>query len=394
MGYMMISSFYRKSLLIVLLTGLIVSEPSFGQKIKDQILWKAGTGNYKNYRIPSIMVTQKGSILAFCEGREGGDSGDIDILLKRSENNGKLWSKEVVIWNDGQNTCGNPCVVEDTETGRIWLVMTWNNGKDSENGIITKESAESRIPYICYSDNDGLTWSVPEKMSAECKDPSWGWYATGPGIGIQLRNGKYIGRLVIPANHSYDDPAGKILNKPFSYGSHVLYSDDHGKKWKRSQSIKPGCNESQVVELADGTLLMNIRSYNGKYCRAISISNDGGESWSEIHHDAQLADPVCQASLLEYGIHGVKTIYLFANPAVTNGRNHMTIRVSDDNCSSWSNSKLIFAGPSAYSSLAKLSSRRAAIFFECGQNSAYEALRFISFPINELFRPGSLISDK
>lgn len=382
---------YRKLVNLFFLCVLLHPFVSTGQKLNDQILWKAGTGSYNNYRIPSIIVTQQGTLLAFCEGREGGDSGDIDILLKRSEDGGKQWSEEMVVWNDGANTCGNPCIVEDKETSRIWLILTWNNGKDNESDIISKESIDTRSPWFCYSDNDGKSWSQPVKMSDSCKDPSWGWYATGPGIGIQLVSSKYKGRLVIPANHSYDDPEGKVRNKPFSYGSHVLFSDDHGETWKMSQPIRPGCNESQIVELSDGTLMMNMRSYNNKYCRAISLSKDGGESWSAIQHEVQLVESMCQASIIGYGPYKGKNMYLFANPAVPSGRTHMTIKMSFDECLSWSNSKLIFAGPSAYSCIVRLPDKKMAIFFECGFKSPYEILNFISFQPQQLLQPGPLI---
>lgn len=171
---MKINLFYYFLVSVIIITGITNPENSYGQKVIDQVLWHRGTGTYNNYRIPSILVTKTGTILAFCEGREGGDSGDINILMKHSQDSGKTWSKETVIWDDGQNTCGNPCAVEDVETGRIWLILTCNNGKDGESNIINKKSIDSRIPYSCYSDDDGMTWSTPEKMPSSCKDPSWG----------------------------------------------------------------------------------------------------------------------------------------------------------------------------------------------------------------------------
>ena len=377
------------AILVLCLTVISIMAP--GQKVVDRILWKQGTGQYRNYRIPSVIVTAKGTVLAFCEGREAGDTGDIDILLKRSADNGKTWSAETLVWNDGTNTCGNPCPVVDVETGRIWLFLTWNNGKDPENKIINKTSIDTRRPFLCYSDDDGLNWSKPADMSATLKDPSWGWYATGPGVGIQVQKGKYKGWLVIPANNSYDDPEGKIRNGPFSYGSHVLFSEDHGKTWKMGPLIKPGCNESQVTELSDGTLLMNMRSYNGKYCRAVSLSADGGQSWSEIRHDLQLTESVCQASILNFGLYKGRQVHLFSNPAVPSGRTHMTLKTSFDDCKSWSNSRLIHAGPAAYSCLTRLKNGQIGLFFECGSKNAYETLRFVSFPAGEIFKSGTLL---
>lgn len=361
------------------------------QNIEKSTLWEQGTGKYNNYRIPSLIVTQKGTLLALCEGREGGDSGNIDLLLKRSEDNGITWSNEQVVWNDGSNTCGNPCPVVDETTGRIWLWMTWNNGNDHESEIIHQTASSPRLPYLCYSDDDGKTWSTPENMSETCRDTSWGWYATGPGFGIQIKNGPHKGRLIIPANHSYNDPEGNIRKGPYGYGAHVLYSDDHGKTWSRSESIKPGCNESQVTELSDGTLEMNMRSYNGKYCRAISFSKDGGETWSEIEHDYQLVESKCQASILNFGQIRGNQAHLFLNPAVPEGRNHLTLKASFDDCKNWSNSKLIYAGPAAYSCLAKLPNGKIGMFFEAGQKSAYEKLVFVAFDADQFFQPETLL---
>jgi sialidase-1 len=359
--------------------------PAAGQKVNTTVLWEKGTGDYNNYRIPSLIVTQKGTVLAFCEGREAGDTGDIDLLMKRSSDNGKTWSEEQIVWDDEQNTCGNPCPVVDEETGRIYLFMTWNLGTDHETDIIHKKSEDTRRPFVCYSDDDGRSWSKPEDLSARCKDPEWGWYATGPGVGIQIKKGPYKGRLVIPANHSYDDPEGEMRGGPYGYGAHVLVSDDHGKTWRKSESIRPGCNESQVVELSDGSLVMNMRSYNGRYARAVAVSTDGGDSWSEIDHDLQLVESKCQASIINYGRFKGKELLLFSNPAVPVGRTHMTVNASLDDGRTWSTAKLISPHQSAYSSLTRLPNGRIGLFFESGMKKNYERMTFLSFSPKLLF---------
>jgi len=180
---------------------------------------------------------------------------------------------------------------------------------------------------------------------------------------------------------------------PYGYGSHVLISDDHGKTWKMSRPIVPGCNESQVTELSDGRLIMNMRSYNNKNCRALSFSSDGGETWSEIINDTQLVEPICQASVLDYGNYKSGRMSLFANPAVTSERTHITVRTSFDDCKSWSNSRLIYKGSATYSCLVKMNNNKAGPFFECGKNSPYETLRFISFSPDALFKPGTVIPE-
>lgn len=358
-----------------------------GESFSQQVLWSRSDRTYPNFRIPSLIVSKEGTILAFAEGREGGDSGDIDILLKRSEDGGLTWSKQSVVWNDGTNTCGNPCPVVDQTTGRIILFMTWNLGSDHEDGIIRKKSRDTRKPFMCYSDDEGLTWSEPVNMSKTCKNAEWGWYASGPGVGIQLKSESFRNRLVIPANHSYDvqDP-GEAVRGAYGYGSHVLYSDDGGLSWKLSEAITPGCNESQVVELSNGDLMMNMRSYNKKGCRAISLSKDGGASWDEITHDPQLVESVCQASLIKYGNYQGQEVYLFSNPAVKSGRTHMTVKVSWDDCLTWTGGELIHEGPAAYSCLTVLPDGNVGLFYEAGDIDPYENMVFEVFEAAKLFK--------
>lgn len=388
--------------LVILILGLsltLMSCTKAGNNsvfVKPVTVWQQSDSNYGMFRIPSIIVTRKGTVLAFAEGREGqGDAGDIDLVLKRSTDNGKTWSKHIVVWDDGKNTCGNPCAVVDQITGRILLMMTWNSGDYGEDEIIKKNVDDTRRPYITYSDDDGLTWSTPVDLTKTCKNPDWGWYATGPGVGIQLKSDKYKNRLVIPANHSYTTTNEKeqVAGEGRGYGSHVLLSDDGGASWRMSTPITPGCNESQVVELSDGRLMMNMRSYNGLPCRAIACSEDGGETWSQVKHAIQLADEQCQASIIQYGSYNGKKLYLFSNPGNPWDRYYMTIRASFDDCKTWSNAKLIFAGPSAYSCLTVLPDGNIGLLFEGGNKFRYASIIFVSMDPDQLFKPGTLLNN-
>ncbi len=158
----------------------------------------SGQDGYHTYRIPAVIVTPKGTVLAFCEGRKSNrsDTGNIDLLLKRSTDGGRTFSPQQVVWDDGDNTCGNPCPVIDRKTGTIWLLLTHNLGEDRESEIIGRTSKGSRTVWINKSTDDGVTWSKPVEITATTKKPSWTWYATGPGVGIQLKSG----RLVIPCD--------------------------------------------------------------------------------------------------------------------------------------------------------------------------------------------------
>ena len=391
----------RLSLVILIFSfGMIISSCTDSVRkielLKPVLVWKQSDPGYSLFRIPALIVTQKGTVLAFAEGREGQeDSGDIDLLVKRSSDNGKTWSEHSVVWSDGANTCGNPCPVIDRSTGRIILMMTWNLSTDDEGDIIIHESDDTRRPFVCYSDDDGVTWSEPVDLTGTCKNPDWGWYATGPGIGIQLKSGKYKNRLVIPANHSYttNNKEEQVATEGYGYGSHVLLSDDGGSNWRMSAVITPGCNESQVVELGDGRLMMNMRSYNRLGCRAISYSEDGGETWSDIEHALQLVEEVCQAGFMLYGPYAREKMYLFSNPGNPVDRYFMTIKASFDDCETWSNDKLVFAGPSAYSCMAVLPDGNIGLLFEGGTEYRYESIVFVSFHPDKLFEPGTLFEN-
>src|SRR5262249_30310020 len=163
-------------------------------------LFISGKEGYHTFRIPALLVTPGGTILAFCEGRKKGrgDSGDIDVVLKRSTDGGKTWKALQVIADDGGNTVGNPCPVVERSTGTIWLLLTHNLGKDNERTIRDGSSKGTRRVWVMKSTDEGATWSKPADITNAVKKKTWTWYATGPGVGIQLTSG----RLVIPCDHT------------------------------------------------------------------------------------------------------------------------------------------------------------------------------------------------
>jgi len=357
-------------------------------------LWENTETSYHSFRIPSIIVTTKGTALAFCEGRGAhGDSGNIDLIMKRSPDSGRTWSKQSVVWNDGENTCGNPCPVVEKKTGRVILLMTWNHGADHGGDIKAKTGRDTRRPYVAYSDDDGLTWSKPKDISQSAKDPAWGWYATGPGFAVQLKSAKYKGRIIIPANHSYDtDNSEHQSDGGYGYGAHVLISDDGGKQWRMSAPIRPHCNESQVVELSDGTLMMNMRSYDRMHCRSYACSDDGGETWSDVRQALQLVEPTNQGSIIKFGKYQGKTMYLFSNAASVGIRAAMSVKASFDECASWSNMKLVSGERAQYSCLTILPNGNIGLLYEIGGSDWDDlGIRFVSFPADALFKPGSLL---
>ena len=349
--------------------------------ITQHPIFISGEAGYHTYRIPALIVTQAGTVLAFCEGRrEGrGDAGAIDILLKRSTDGGLTWSAAQIVWRDGDNTCGNPCPVIDQADGTIWLPLTWNLGTDRESQIVDGSSQDTRRVFITHSRDDGLTWATPSEITAQVKPPHWSWYATGPGVGIQLQHRPYQGRLVIPCDH-------KVNGDVRRYHAHVIYSDDHGQSWQLGGVAEDGTNECQVIERGDGSLLLNMRrseKVSDPY-RYVAISQDGGLSWLPNRADTTLIDPRCQGSIIRHQPADGPAVTLFSNAAHPSQRTAMTIRASFDDGESWPIAKVIHAGPTAYSGLTALPDGRLACLYEGGEANPYETLTLATFSLDWL----------
>ena len=346
--------------------------------VLDHAVFRSGAGGYHTYRIPAAVVAADGSILAFCEGRKGGrgDSGDIDLLLRRSTDGGATWSEPQVVWDDGPNTCGNPAPVVDRATGRVVLLATWNRGDDHEREIIAEESEDTRRVFVLTSDDHGVTWSEVREITADVKADDWTWYATGPCNGIQLERGDFAGRLVVPCDH--------IEAGSRRYYSHAIYSDDGGASWQRGASTpKDQVNECAVVELSDGRLLLNMRNYDRtQRQRQIALSDDGGANWYEQRFAPELVEPICQASMVRWTgpTADAPGVLLFSNPASQEGRVRMTVHASVDDGATWDPLHVLHPGPSAYSQLVVLPNGEAACLFEAGDGSPYEAIVWVPIP--------------
>jgi sialidase-1 len=340
-------------------------------------VFMAGQEGVHTYRIPGVVVTGKGTILAFCEARKLSehDGSPTDLVLRRSLDGGRTWQPMQTLVSGGirylrlptpdvkVEAFMDPCPLVDRSDGTIWLSYTqYLNRKMGVNMLLR-------------STDDGVTWSKPADIGASFG----GGFGAGPGMGLQLRyNQDHKGRLVFPGRGHYD---------PRTVGSFIIYSDDHGKTWRKGQCV-PGNKggECQAIELTDGSLAMNIRSgHNG--CRAVALSKDGGRTWSDAYDETQLPEYGCQASILRYtdALQGDRNRILFSNPNTTEpDRIRMTVRLSYDEGKTWPVSKLIHPGPSAYSNLAVAQDGTILCFFEGGQAHRREWIRLARFNLEWL----------
>ena len=338
-------------------------------------VYRNGEEGYQCFRIPTIVATKAGTLLAFAEGRKDncGDAGNVDLVVKRSTNGGGSWSALHVVRDDSGNTCGNPVPVIDRASGKVILLSTWNVGTDHEPQIIAQTGQDTRRVFVSYSSDDGITWTAAREITRDVKRPEWTWYATGPANGIQLRQGAFKGRLVVPCDHI------EAVTK--KYFSHIIYSDDSGSTWKLGGSTPADqVNECTVAELSTGDLMLNMRNAGPVRVRQTSVSTDGGSHWSELCQDTALIEPVCQASLIRCEPNGTKPFLAFSNPASQDSRVNMTVRISYDDGKTWPVKTVLYTGPSAYSNLVLLSNGRPACLFEAGERSPYEGIVFKEVP--------------
>jgi sialidase-1 len=324
-------------------------------------------------------------LLAFCEGRVKGsaDFGDIDIVMKRSNDGGKTWMPIKKIIDMDNLQAGNPAPVVDLSDpeypgGRIFLF--YNTGNNHE-GEVRKGNGLREVWYITSTDN-GNTWSTPQNITLQVHRPNqplrnplyhfaedWRSYANTPGHALQLTARNFKGRIFIAANHSEGNP-----KKDYSdYFMHGFYTDDHGASFHLSQTLKlPGSNEATAAEISNDGLMVNARNQKGDIRkRIVARSENGGQTWKEFYFDQQLPDPVCEGSILNIGKRKGRYVLAFSNAADTIQRNSLTLRISYDEGISWVKNILIEAGKNdgkidvtAYSDLVRLDKKKVGVLYE------------------------------
>ena len=338
-------------------------------------LRKHGQDNCDTYRIPGLATTNEGTLIAVYDNRYNGSvdlQADIDVAMSRSTDGGQSWEPMKVIMDLGEwggkpqdeNGIGDPAVLVDRGTGTIWVAGIWAHGApgkrnwhSSRPGI---EPIKTSQLMLVKSEDDGLTWSEPINLTPVLKDPAWYLLLQGPGKGITLSDGT----IVFPAQFKDHE------NMPHST---VIWSKDHGENWSIGTGAKSNTTEAQVIELDNGSLMLNMRDNRGG-SRSVYISSDLGDTW-EMHPTSRsaLIEPVCNASLIKgaFLVNGTEQkLVLFVNPNSTKGRHHMTIKASTDDGMSWpeENWLLLDQGRGrGYPSMTRIDDHHIGVLYEGSQ---------------------------
>lgn len=337
-------------------------------------VFTAGADGYTCFRIPALVLTTKGTLIALADGRIG-NCGDIptplDLVCKRSFDHGKTWGPLQVVADYGTNptdkdtypfygltnvtrvAAGDPAILVDRTNGWIWTLY--------DNGGVLNGNRKIKLE-LRYSDDDGETWSPAIDVEARNSGirPAYGEFLAGPGNGIQLEQGPHAGRLVFPV-YTYGAPSAAM----------AIYSDDHGMNWRRGAAITNG-GEIQVTETAGGGLLASIRDNGFPWSgvRTFSRSSDGGETWTTAYtnttYPPTIPDPQCQGSILRLSSspESNSNRIVHVNAADPSARVNLTVRMSYDEGNTWPVTHQVYAAGSAYSSVATLASGDLGILFE------------------------------
>lgn len=347
---------------------------------------KRNDDNSDTYRIPGFATTNKGSLIAVYDVRRksGADlQGDIDVGMSRSVDGGNTWEAMKVImdlkeWGgkpQDENGIGDPCVLVDKKTNTIWVAAVWAHGHPgkrnwhaSKPGMKPQETSQF---VLVKSEDDGLTWSDPINITSQIKDPKWQLLLQGPGKGITMRDGT----LVFPA---------QFKDEKRMPHSTIIYSKDHGKTWNIGSGAKSNTTEAQVVELNDGSLMLNMRDNRGG-SRSVYVTKDMGKTWQKhVSSRSALPEPVCMASLIKHFSSDKKSVLVFSNPATSKGRHNMTLKVSEDEGINWPEKYHTLyhqSGCYGYSCLTSIDKKTIGVLYEGGGE-----ILFLKIPLGSIMK--------
>lgn len=369
------------------------------------VVRSAGQDGCDTYRIPGIVTTNAGTLIAVYDNRYNNSKDlqeDIDIGMSRSTDGGRTWEPMRVIMDMGEygglpqnlNGIGDPSILYDHATGTLWVAALWMSGSApdkmlwwaSQPGMTPQETGQF---ILVRSTDDGLTWSEPINITQQIKDPAWQLLLQGPGRGITLDDGT----LVFPAQFKADIGVKSLDGGQYTCHSTIVFSRDGGNSWHIGAGAKSNTTEAQVAQLADGSIMLNMRDDRNRSDkgdtngRAVAVTSDLGKTWT-VHpsSNSALREPNCMASLISADVivNGMpKQVLFFSNPNDKNSRVKMTIKASTDQGLTWPEANQIeLFGPSGYgySCMTMVDENHIGILYE-----GVKELYFQKIPVAEFF---------
>lgn len=316
------------------------------------------------FRIPALITAKNGDLIALADARykNGADLihvRDIDIVMRRSRDNGKTWDpvKKIAAFGNGR-PASDASLVLHHKTGDIFCFY---NYMDQD-----KSKKEFRL-YVQRSSDHGKTWSRALDITDSLVQPGWGkldFKFITSGRGCSTRDGKILHTLV-----------------HLKHGVFVIMSEDDGRTWKTLPTPVKPADESKIIELADGSWMINSR-VNGSGARWVHRSSDQGKTW-QSEKDMQLIDPSCNGAIVRYSSTAdgaSKNRLLFSNANSSAGRKNLTVKISYDEGRTWSEGKVVDPGNSAYSDMTVLADGSIGILYEPG----HQEVRFTRITLEDL----------
>ncbi len=374
------------------------------------IVRAAGQDGCDTYRIPGLVTTNDGTLIAVYDNRYNNSKDlqeDIDVGMSRSTDGGQTWEPVRVIMDMGEwggrseqlNGIGDPCVLYDHTTHTIWVAGLWMSGGTPDDMLwwSSKPGIKPDLTgqfMLTKSTDNGLTWSEPINITRQIKDPAWQLLLQGPGRGITLADGT----LVFPAQFKADIGEKAIDGGQYTSHSTIVYSRDGGETWQMGTGAKSNTTEAQVVQLPEGSLMLNMRDDRNRIVkdetngRAVAVTTDLGKTWT-MHpsSNSALPEPNCMASLIasDVEINGTKQqVVFFSNPNNRESRTNMTIKASLDNGKTWPEeywTELNELPGFGYSCLTMVDENNVGILYE-GTKSLY----FQKVPVSDILSKNSL----
>ena len=348
----------------------------------EQCLYRPGDYGSTNWRIPAICCLSDGTLLTVCDKRKYNEADlpeDIDIVVRRSNDNGRTWSEpQTIAEGTGRKKGFGDAALVECQNGDVVCVFVGGNG------LFASSQADPIRSYVCRSSDKGKSWSEPEDITFQL----WGDQATRPacrsyrasffgsGNGLRLTRGEHAGRIMFAA--------AMCRKNSNTLDNFVVYSDDNGLTWKVSQRAYEGGDEAKLMELVDGRVLISVRQSGA---RGYNYSTNGGLAWGTQGRWECLKTNACNGDMLSVAAtdRGDSCNILLHSVPNSMERRDVSIFVSYDEGQTWQDPVLLFNGPSEYSSMTLLKNGSVGVLLEENPNGACE-IWYQNWPIKDLLK--------